>query len=388
MSDYLTKLDIPVRICYCIRERSRYRSRSRSQKGPGAHTSIMVEKQRITIIDVAKEAGVSRQTVSRVINNRPDVAPSTRKRVQEIISQLGYQPSAIARSLSQQRTYSFGVVTSGLKYIGPSRTLNGITEKAEELGYGLLLKELLTFETNDVHSLLQWLLARQVDGIIWAVPEVGGNRKWLDLQLPDLPVPTIFLTMGHRQGIPIVSVDNYLGGRMAVEHLRRIGRKHIAHISGPLTWWEARRRKQGWEDVLAEAGEQIHEKQWEEGTWGPGSGERAFRKLLAQYPEMDAVFVGNDQMALSVMLTATREGIKIPDELAVVGFDGIPDSAYYCPPLTTVYQDQNLLGCTAVQELARLVEQNQRAEEVNAFEPDQIWIEPELIVRESTQPSS
>lgn len=345
----------------------------------------MTEKKRITIHKVASEAGVSRQTVSRVINNRPDVAPETRKRVQEVIDRLGYEPSAIARSLSQQRSYSFGVVTSGLKYIGPSRTLNGITEKAEELGYGLLLKELLTFETNDVKPLLQSLLARQVDGIIWAVPQVGKNRHWMDTQLPELSAPTIFLTMESRQDVPIVSVDNYLGGRLAVEHLVEIGRREIAHVSGPLTWWEARERKKGWETVIQEKfDKKIEDRFWEEGTWGPGSGERAIRKLLDEYPEMDAVFVGNDQMALSVSQVAFREGIKIPDDLAVVGFDGIPDTAYYWPPLTTVYQDQYKLGCTAVRELVQLVERRRKVEDEFEDKPKQILIKPELIIRESS----
>lgn len=346
---------------------------------------MMAEKKRITIHQVAKEAGVSRQTVSRVINSRPDVASETRKRVKKVIKRLGYQPSAIARSLSQQRSYSFGIVTSGLKYIGPSRTLNGITEKAEELGYGLLLKELLTFETNDVHYLIQWLLARQVDGIIWAVPEVGENRCWIDTQLPELSVPTIFLTMEPRKDIPVVSVDNYHGGRVAVEHLMSLGRKNIAHVSGPLAWWEARQRKKGWEDVLAENGFSVTSQHWEEGTWGPGSGERAIRKLIESFPDMDAVFVGNDQMALGVMQNASQEGIQIPDDLAVVGFDGIPDSAYYWPPLTTVYQDQYQLGCTAVGELVRLVEQSREEEGEIEIRPEQIMIEPELIIRQSTK---
>ncbi len=346
----------------------------------------MAEKKRITIHQVASEAGVSRQTVSRVINNRPDVAPDTRKRVQEVINRLGYQPSAIARSLSQQRSYSFGVVTSGLKFIGPSRTLNGITEKAEELGYGLLLKELLTFETNDIQPLLRWLLARQVDGIIWAVPQVGNNRSWMDSQLPELSVPTIFLTMEPRKDVPIVSVDNYLGGRLAVEHLVEIGRSKIAHVSGPLNWWEARERKRGWEDVLLERGinRKVEDRFWEEGTWGPGSGERAIRKLLDEYPEMDAVFVGNDQMALSVMQVASSLGIKIPYDLAVVGFDGIPDTAYYWPPLTTVYQDQYQLGCRAVSELVQLVEKRMGTEEELEVKPEQILIKPELIIRDSS----
>ncbi|NIS79272.1 MAG: substrate-binding domain-containing protein [Anaerolineales bacterium] len=343
----------------------------------------MSQKKRVTIHQVAKEANVSRQTVSRVINNRPDVAPETRERVQEVIERLGYRPSAIARSLIQQRSYTIGVVIAGLKFVGPSRTLNGITEMAEEMGYGLLLKELLGFTTNDVDPLLQWFLSRQVDGIIWAVPEVGENRDWLQDQLPDLSVPLIFLTMQVQKGLSIVSVDNYLGGRMATEHLIEQGKDKIGHISGPLDWWEAQQRKQGWLDALLDANLRVDEKFAAEGNWSSRSGEQAFQRLLDDYPGMNGVFVGNDQMALSVIQIACRDGIKIPDELAVVGFDGIPDAAYYWPPLTTIYQDQYKVGCTAVQTLVELIEAWQRGE--TDLEPKMTIIEPELIVRESTK---
>jgi LacI family transcriptional regulator len=193
--------------------------------------------------------------------------------------------------------------------------------------------------------------------------------------------------MEPRKDVPIVSIDNYLGGRLAVEHLVEIGRRKIAHVSGPLNWWEARERKRGWEDVLIESKmiQKVEDRFWVEGTWGSGSGERAIRKLLENYPEMDAVFVGNDQMALSVMQVASRLGMKIPEDLAVVGFDGIPDSAYYWPPLSTVYQDQYQLGCTAVRELVQLVEQQREAEEKFEDTPKQMLIKPELIIRESSQ---
>ena len=128
-----------------------------------------------------------------------------------MIEELKYQPSALARSLIQQRSFTLGVVTAGLKYFGPSRTLNGITNKAEELGYALLLEELLQFDTDDIKPLLENLLARHVDGIVWAVPEVGNNRRWVDEILNDVPVPVVFLTMQPRPGVSTVAVDNYDG---------------------------------------------------------------------------------------------------------------------------------------------------------------------------------
>src|ERR1043166_4471915 len=136
----------------------------------GTITSNMRSKtMRATIKEVASVAGVSTQTVSRVINGRPDVSPQTRKRVQEVIKQLSYQPSALARSLISQRSHTLGVVTAGLKHIGPSRTLSGITSAAEEVGYSVLLKELSSYDTEEIKPIFQALLSRHVDGIIWAV---------------------------------------------------------------------------------------------------------------------------------------------------------------------------------------------------------------------------
>jgi LacI family transcriptional regulator len=344
-------------------------------------------KKRVTIRDVAAASGVSHQTVSRVINDRPDVAEETRRRVQQVIEELRYQPSAIARSLIQQRSFALGVVTAGLEYIGPSRTLNGITKQAEEMGYTLLLKELSSFDTNDVQSLLDSLRARQVDGIIWAVPEVGHNRDWLHDQRLELSVPMIFLTMQARPDLSVVSIDNYTGVRTAMEHLLVQGYRHIGHVAGPLDWWEARQRKAGWQNALLEAGIQVTDHHWAAGDWSSESGEQVVHQLLGGYPEMDALFVANDQMALGVLQVAWRKGLDVPGDLAIVGFDGIPESAYYWPPLTTVYQDQQKLGSTAVRELVRIVEASQQSETV--VEPKTITLQSQLIVRESsTAPKS
>ncbi len=338
--------------------------------------------RRVTIKQVAHEAGVSTQTISRVINDRPDVAPETRQRVLAVIDRLGYQPSALARSLIRQRTHTLGVVTAGLRYIGPSRTLNGITAQAEELGYSLLLKKLPKFDSGDVVSILNALLARQVDGIIWAVPEVSNNRDWLQDRLPHLPVPIIFLTMHPQEGLSIVAVDNYQGGRIATEHLIEQRYRHIGHIAGPLVWWEARQRKAGWEDALQNAGIPPDDKQWTEGNWSSESGEGAILRLLDQYPEMEAVFVANDQMALSVLQVACRRGLRVPQDLAVVGFDDIPEAAYFCPPLTTVRQNLHELGCIAVEQVIYTIEARQGGE--NNYEPGIVWLKPELIVRGSS----
>jgi LacI family transcriptional regulator len=337
--------------------------------------------KRTTIKQVAKIAGVSTQTVSRVINNRPDVSPETRERIQQIIEELDFQPSALARSLIQQRSYTLGVVTAGLKFIGPARTINGITNQAEKLGYALLLEELLQFDIDNIKPILQNLLARHVDGIVWAVPEVGDNRRWVDEILNNVPVPVVFLTMRPRPGVSTVSVDNYLGGVIATQHLLDQGRRHIGHISGPLDWWEARQRKLAWQDTLNTAGIKINDGHCSEGNWSSSSGETAFESLLLSYPEMDAVFVANDQMAISVLQIANRQGLRIPADLAVVGFDNMAESAYFWPALTTINQNQHELGCRALQEVVSQIEAAHHNEKI---EPQNILLSPNLIVRDSS----
>jgi LacI family transcriptional regulator len=316
-----------------------------------------------------------------VINDRPDVAPETRERVQKVIQQLDYQPSALARSLIQQRSFSLGVVTAGLKYIGPSRTLNGITSMAAELKYALLLEELPHFDTEDIKPLLRDLISHHVDGIVWAVPEVGDNRRWVGEILNDVPVPVVFLTMQAHAGVSTVSVDNYAGGVMATKHLLDQNHRNIGHISGPLDWWEARQRKQAWQETMARAGIKVKDDHWREGNWSSSSGEAAFEQLLLSYPDMNAVFVANDQMALAVLRTANRRGIRVPQNMAVVGFDNFTESAYFWPALTTINHNHHELGCRAVQEVVKQIEATHRNEKIEA---QTILLSTELVIREST----
>jgi LacI family transcriptional regulator len=337
---------------------------------------------RATIKEVAFAAGVSTQTVSRVINDRPDVSPETRKRIQNIIDQLGYQPSALARSLISQRSYTLGVVTAGLKFIGPSRTLSGITAAAESAGYSLLLKELPHYTLNNVSPIFQTLLSHHVDGIIWAAPEIGDNRNWVNQISPDLDIPIVYLSMKSQENIYVVSIDNYLGGQLAVTHLLDQGYRHIGHISGPLDWWEARERKTAWNDVLREANLEVRGEYWVEGNWSSASGATSIEKLIAQYPEMDAVFVANDQMALGVMQYACRNGLQIPNDFGIVGFDDITESAYFWPPLTTINQNQQNVGEVAVDEIIKIIESGWQ--EQRPARPKSILVAPNLIIRNSS----
>lgn len=340
------------------------------------------KNMRATIKEVASVAGVSTQTVSRVINDRPDVSPETRKKVQEVIKELSYQPSALARSLISQRSFTLGVVTAGLRHIGPSRTLSGITSAAEEAGYSLLLKELPSYETEDVQPIFQAFLSRHVDGIIWAVSEVGENRKWLNNPPADIEVPLVYITMEPRANLSMVTIDNYLGGRMAMSHLLEQGYQKIGHISGPLEWWEARQRMAAWKDVLVEHGLAHDECQCVGGNWSSASGALAIEKLFDQFSEMDAIFVANDQMALSVLQFFTEKKIRVPEDVGIVGFDNIVDSAFFSPALSTVQQDQHQVAKVAVEEVIKIIEA--RWQGLDPVEPRSIILPPSLIVRQSS----
>jgi LacI family transcriptional regulator len=348
---------------------------------PRAH---MARNKKVTIKQVAKEAGVSTQTVSRVINQRPDVAPETRRRVQRVIDRLGYHPSYIARSLIQGRSCTLGVVGYGLDYYGPSRTLSGIEKQANDLGFTLLLSLMRHPEPDDhtAERLLREMLARQVDGIIWAVPDIGNNRDLIEKEVPRLPIPVVFLTMEPRHNLSTVAIDNHSGGRMATEHLLAQGYQNVGHVTGPLDWWEARQRRSGWQEALERAGRRIEEELVVKGDWGAESGMQGLCRLLEQHPDVDAVFFGNDQMALGGLRAARQMGRRVPDDLAVVGFDDIPESAYFHPPLSTMKQQIFDLGCYAVRELNRMIEASGQGDA--DARPKSILLQPELIVRDSS----
>ncbi len=339
-------------------------------------------KRRVTIKQVAREAGVSTQTVSRVLNNRPDVAPETRKRIQQVIERLGYHPSHIARSLIRGRSFTLGVVGYGLEYFGPSRTLSGIEQQANDMGYTLLLVIIRRPEEQNVKKILRDMISHHVEGIIWAVPEIASNREWTLKEVHKLTVPVVFLTMQPRSKQTIVAVDNRSGGQMATKHLLDQGCQYIGLITGPLDWWEARQRKLGWQIALKNRGISIDRRLIFEGDWSAISGERGLIQLLEKQKRIDGVFACNDQMALGVLKAARKMGRNVPGDLAVVGFDDIPEAAYFYPPLSTVRQDMVELGHCAVRELGHILEAGRQDHMID--EQRAVFLQPELIVRESS----
>lgn len=337
----------------------------------------------VTITQVAHEAGVSAQTVSRVLNNRPDVSQATRQRIQEIIERLNYKPNAIARGLVQRRTHSLGVIAAGLEKYGPLRTLIGIEQETRALGYSLLLS-LIPDDTTEqeVGDALEHLLSRQVDGILWSAPEIGANRKWLDTLLLRLTMPTVFMSMHPHPTVTVVDTDNRMGGKMATMHLIEQGCRRIGHICGPQSQWSALQRKLGWEDALRAADQQPEDRLLVEGDWSAASGFDGLHKLLEQTPNLDGIFVGNDQMGLGLLQAARALAINVPETLAVIGYDNIPEAAFMQPPLSSIRQHLHESGAIAVRELTRMITQQQAGEKVD--ERQTILVEPNLVVRRSS----
>jgi LacI family transcriptional regulator len=329
----------------------------------------------VTIKEIARMCGVSTQTVSRVINKRPDVAPSTRQAVEAAVAAVGFQPSEVARSLVQRRSQMLGVIAAGLRYFGVAQTLNGITEESDASGYVLLLKEIASSDGIEMLPVIEFLIAHRVEGIIFAVPDVGANIPRVREQVPAGCPPIIILKAGPSPDFSTITIDNYGGAREATAHLIALGRRRIGHVGGPLGWREAKDRHAGWRDALIDAG--IPVGRVRNGNWSSASGVVAFEDLLKLDPDLDGVVAANDQMALGVLHVAHRRGIAVPDDVAVVGFDGLDESAQFTPSLTTMRQPLRELGKLAVKELLAAFAGPDRMP-VRA-----LTLAPELIVRES-----
>ena len=334
------------------------------------------DQHRVTIREIARMCGVSVQTVSRVINRRPDVSPETRAAVEAAIAQVGFQPSAVARSLVQRRSYTLGVIAAGLRYFGVAQTLNGITEESEAQGYALLLKEIPSGDLDGLMPIVEFLMAHRVEGIIFAAPDLGENLSELRARLPMAAPPMVFLKSEPSRAFTTILIDNYGGSRAATAHLAALGRRRIAHLAGPLAWHEARDRHQGWQDAVHHA--RVEAGPVMEGDWSSASGAAAFAGILEQDPTIDAVFAANDQMALGALHTMNARGIAVPDQIAVVGFDGLDEGEFFSPSLTTVRQPLRELGHLAVREILSTVGDPSARRPVRS-----LTLATELVYRES-----
>lgn len=337
-------------------------------------------KEKITIKDVARIAGVSTQTVSRVLNNRSYVSATTRTRVQNVIETLGYSPNVFARNLSRGRSNTIGVIGHGLDYFGSSSVLTGIERKANELGFSLTLSLIESFNLNQVDKILFDMLSQRVEGIIWAVPAIVQNSNWLADKFSKIETPVVFINKGATKTDFVSAMDNRLGGKLATAHLIEQGYRRVGIIMGPSNWWEAQERFAGWQEAVTSAGYSDIGNLIVEGDWEPPSGNVGLQTLFAQDPRIDAVFVSNDQMALGAFQAARHLGKNIPKDLGIVGFDDIPEAAYFYPSLTTIHQDVRSLGAMAVDRINTIIQARQTGADI---EPNISWSEPYLVIRSS-----
>jgi DNA-binding LacI/PurR family transcriptional regulator len=337
--------------------------------------------KRLTLEDIAREAGVSKQTVSRVINHNPDVARETRTRVQDIINRLGYQPNQIARSLSAKRTRTIAVVISKIDQYGPRAILLELDQQAHAAGYRLLPYIIHETEPSDLDAYLRNLLSHQPDGVIWAISNIGDLLESLS---PDssLPIPIVATDINVSGIQSAVAVAHVQASQMAVAHLIEQGSQHVGVITGPPNWAVSRLRLEGWRQGLIEAGLPPDDHQIVQGDWSAQSGYEAMTRLLSQYPQVDAVFASNDQMALGVLHLLYERGIHVPDAMCVAGYDDIPEAAYFSPGLTTIRQPYTDICRITVQTLVRLIDAHNADEPYPPIEKSLLY--PKLIVRGSS----
>jgi DNA-binding LacI/PurR family transcriptional regulator len=322
--------------------------------------------------DVAAHAGVSAKTVSRVVNNEPNVRPQVRERVMLSVAALGYRPNAAARALVTQRTHEIGLIATASSLYGPTAGLFSLEQAAWKAGYTLTLSTLREPSESELAEAIRYLLARGVEGVI-----VSGATGILHLTPSALAgMPIVSTTpIPYAASHVVVDADQGMGARAAVHHLHALGHRRIAHIAGPLSWHASVQRRDGWLQGLRDVG--LQPGPVLEGDWSAKSGYQA--ALALDRADATAVFVANDHMAMGAIRAFTEKGIHVPADMSLVGFDDVPEAAYQMIPLTTVRQDFAAAAERSVRELVRLIEGR-------AVENTSIYLPTELIVRESTAP--
>jgi DNA-binding LacI/PurR family transcriptional regulator len=323
--------------------------------------------------DVARLAGVSHQTVSRVINGSPQVRSATRERVLTAMRTLDYRPNSAARALVTGRSQTLGVVSFDTTLYGPATTLYSVERAAHDAGYLITIVSLEALDRDSVVSAVERLRLQGVDGILVIAPLEGAGDALVDLPR-DLPL--VAVEAGPRGALPVVAVDQLAGASLATRHLLELGHRTVAHIAGPGDFVEASQRIQGWRSALEAAGAEAPPLLV--GDWSPGAGYELGRRLLEELPDVSAIFVGNDQMALGVLRALHEAGVAIPGQVSVVGFDDIPEAPYFTPPLTTVRQDFAEVGRRSLRLVLEMMES------ADGPPPSPALVAPELILRSST----
>ena len=335
--------------------------------------SALFSPRNATLHDVASRCGVSYQTVSRVVNHSPQVAEKTRSRVLQAISELGYRPNLTARRLATRRSSVIGMVGINITYYGPAQIMLSIEETAKRQGYHLMFAGVDRPSKAQLTAAITDLRAHQVDGLVLGVPLDGK----VDL-IRQLCRPTPFVTLDASAApdIPTVMVDQGHGVRLSIRHLLGLGHRRIACIAGPSGWPAAVARRQAWRQALREAG--LKPSACAEGDWSAESGYDAATRLLRRGADrFTAIVAANDQMALGALRALHVGGLRVPEDISVVGYDDLPEARFFHPPLTTVRNDFAAQGARCVEVLLRLINRQ-------PVELPLLALCTELVVREST----
>ena len=332
----------------------------------------------ITLYDVARVAGVSYQTVSRVINQAAHVSPRTREKVQAAMQELHYVPNRGAQQLAGKATRALGLLTTDLALHAPSQIASAVKRRAGEVGFSVLISMVESHDREACFNALQELQAQRVEGLLVNVPLEREDAQALAAASP---VPILFLDVGRDAEVNSLVFDAEQGARLGVEHLLALGHRQIALLAGPQSSVSARARLTGWQRALQQAAVQPVSVAY--GDWSAASGYEKAHLLLSEKPYPDALLVANDQMALGALRACAEKGIRVPGQLSIVGYDDTTDSAWFTPPLTTIRQRFKEAGRMSVDWLI--------AQEGSVPAQSQTCLEVELIARSSSaerQPES
>ena len=324
------------------------------------------------MIDVARLAGVSHQTVSRVVNTPEIVSPGVRDRVEVAIRQLNYRPHTSARALASRSSRTIGIVSVGLAQYGPSVALTGIVDEARRAGYSANLVTLVDVDRTHMRLALDHLIADAVDGIVIIAPIEAAIHA---IEGMSTVVPLVVFEPGAHEGTSNVGTDEATGAAVATRYLLELGHHTVHHVSGPAGWLGATAREGGWKGELEAARRPIP--QPIVGDWTTLSGYAA-GLVIADDPTATAVFVANDQMALGLIKALEECDIRVPEDLSVIGFDDIPECRYFIPALSTMSVDFERVGRLAVDSVLSMI----------GLLDDRMvrHVVPELVLRSSTAP--
>jgi DNA-binding LacI/PurR family transcriptional regulator len=325
------------------------------------------------LYDVARLAGVSHQTVSRVVNSRPHVRAETRLRVQQAIAELGYRPNVAARSLVTRRSNTIGIMTSDSAFPNSGSALIGAERAARDTGYYLSVAGINTQDPATIDRVFQHFNDQGVDGIIVLAPEAAHAHRARPFTSA---VPTVLVAAGAAPslGVQITAIDQEKGARLATGHLIELGHTRIGHIAGPKSSFDAAARRQGWRREITDHG--LRPGPLTVGDWSAASGHRIGTQLLQRKRLPSAIFAANDLMAIGFIRAMHDAGLNVPDQVSVIGFDDIPGVDHFLPRLSTIRQDLELLGQQCVETLLATLSHT-----TSEFTPP----EPVLVARDSSR---